>query len=114
LKNSISLERALADAATRSGRFLSEHPRSLAGAVALALAGFGVTAFGLAGPDASDLPTRVVTETVTPSGVAEQLDTLAVQSLALYRSDVTRNSDTADSLLRRLGVAACSKAVPAR
>jgi murein DD-endopeptidase MepM/ murein hydrolase activator NlpD len=105
LKNSISLERALLRAAQRSGQFLSEHPRSLTAVVALALAGFGVTAFGLAGPDASDLPTRLVTETVTPIGVAEQLDTLAAQSLALYRSDVTRNSDTVDSLLRRLGVA---------
>ncbi len=105
MKSTVSFERTLAQAAARTGQFLSSHPRSLTAAVTLMLAGFGATAFGLAVPDASDLPQRVVTEIVTPEGVSAQLETLSAQNLALYRSDTTRSSDTVDTLLRRLGVA---------
>ncbi len=72
----------------------------------VALAGFGAAAFGIAPmvPDASDLPKRLVTETVTPDSVQSQLDALAEHTLALYRTDLTRSSDTADSLLKRLNV----------
>ena len=72
----------------------------------LALTGFAVTAFGIApmAPDAADLPKRVVTESVTPVGIQSQLDELAEHELQLYRTDLTRSSDTADSLLARLNV----------
>lgn len=72
----------------------------------LALAGFAAAAFGIAplAPDAADMPSRIVTEMVAPEGVNEQLEALAAHELALYRSDLTRSSDTADSLLRRLNV----------
>ena len=72
----------------------------------LTLAGFAATAFGIApmAPDASDLPKRLVTETVTPDGIQAQLDALAEHELQLYRTDLTRSSDTADSLLQRLNV----------
>jgi murein DD-endopeptidase MepM/ murein hydrolase activator NlpD len=72
----------------------------------LSLAGFGVTAFGIApmAPDASDLPKRLVTESVTPDDIQPQLDALAEHELQLYRNDLTRSSDTADSLLKRLNV----------
>lgn len=72
----------------------------------LALAGFGVTAFGVSSmaPDPSNLPKRVVTENVTPDGIQSQLDALAEVDLQLYRTDLTRSSDTADTLLQRLGV----------
>ena len=107
LKSLGSIESVLATAESRTGHFVSSHPRSLTAAVTLALAGFGVTAFGIVerAPDASDLPTRLVTEIVTPDDLSTQVDTLAEQDLLLYRSDVTRASDTADSLLRRLGLA---------
>lgn len=70
------------------------------------LAGFGATAFGIApmAPDASALPKRIVTETVAPEDVQAQLDALAEHELELYRSDLTRGSDTVDTLLRRLNV----------
>ncbi|MEO7337294.1 MAG: M23 family metallopeptidase [Caldimonas sp.] len=55
-------------------------------------------------PDASDLPRRIITEDVSPQGVATQLEALADYELKLYRSDLTRSSDTADTLLRRLNV----------
>ena len=106
LKSSASIQRALATAAAHVGQFVSTHPRSLTTAVMLALGGFGATAFGLAvGPDASDLPVSLVTEIVTPQDLSAQLDTLGGRDLQLYRSETTRSSDTADSLLRRLGVA---------
>jgi murein DD-endopeptidase MepM/ murein hydrolase activator NlpD len=55
-------------------------------------------------PDAADLPRRLVTESVTPADLSEQLEALELHELELYRTDLTRSSDTADSLLRRLGV----------
>ena len=72
----------------------------------LALAGFGVTAFGIAplAPDAANIPKRLVTQDVTPDGIQSQLDALAEHELQLYRTDLTRASDTADSLLKRLNV----------
>ncbi len=90
----------------RTGQFVNRHPRSLTSAVVLALAGFGATAFGIApmAPDASDLPRRIVTEMVTPLDIETQLEALAEHELELYRNDLTRSSDTADSLLHRLNV----------
>ncbi len=95
----------MAQLADRTGRFVTAHPRSLTAAVTLALAGFGVTAFGIApmAPDASDLPRRLVTEVVATDDVQTQLDALADHEIELYRNDLTRASDTADTLLRRLG-----------
>ena len=93
-------------ALTQAGRIVSTHPRSLAAAVTLGLGGFAATAFGIAPmmPDASDLPKRLVTENVTPNDIQSQLDALAEHELELYRTDLTRTSDTADSLLKRLNV----------
>lgn len=106
MKSLESLDNALAHAGARTGRFVATHPRSLTAAVMLGLAGFGITAFGISpmAPDASDLPKRIVTEIVTPVGIQSQLDALAEQELQLYRTDLTRASDTADSLLKRLNV----------
>ncbi len=69
--------------------------------------GFGVTAFGIAplAPDAADLPRRLVTEIVTTENIDTQLEALASHDLQLYRSDLTRNADTVDSLLARMNVA---------
>ena len=74
--------------------------------MAVLTAGFGAAAFGTASvvADPSDLPRRMVTESVAPVDVQAQLDALAEHELELYRTDLTRSSDTADSLLRRLGV----------
>jgi murein DD-endopeptidase MepM/ murein hydrolase activator NlpD len=100
------VDSAVASALERTGKFVSRHPRTITTAVVLALAGFGVTAFGIApmAPDAADLPSRIVTETVTPDGITSQLEALAANELELYRNDLTRASDTADTLLRRLNV----------
>jgi murein DD-endopeptidase MepM/ murein hydrolase activator NlpD len=101
-----SIDRAAASVGMRARQFVTAHPRSLTTAVMLALAGFAATAFGIAPlvPDASTIPKRLVTETVTPIGIQAQLDALAEHELQLYRTDLTRSSDTADSLLKRLNV----------
>lgn len=83
-----------------------KHRRSLVtGAVAL-LFGFGITAVAVAplAPDAAALPKRTVSEAVVPEGLDAQLLALAAQDLNLTRSDITRGTDTAETLLARLGV----------
>ncbi len=107
LKSLASIDSALAQLGARTGSFVSAHSRGLSAAVTLALAGFGVTAFGLApmAPDASDLPRRLVTQNVVVDDIQSQLDALADHEFELFRNDLTRSSDTADTLLRRLGVA---------
>ena len=98
------LDHAAGTAATRAAGFVRRHPRGLTAAVLVSLAGFAATAFGIAPmvPDPADLPQRMVSETVLPSGLDAQLELLAEHELSLYRGDLTRRSDTADSLLRRL------------
>jgi len=100
------LERFVAQATRRTARFVGRHPRTLTTLLITGMMGFGVTAFGIAplAPDAADLPRRLVTESVTSDDVVSQLEALANHSLALYRSDLTRNADTVDSLLSRLNV----------
>ena len=107
-----SLDNAVTSAATRVTRFVRKHPRGLTGAVLTGLTGFAVTAFGIAplAPDASELPKRWISETVTAPNIQAQLDALAEHELELYRTDLTRSSDTADSLLRRLNVSDASLA----
>lgn len=86
---------------------LQRHPRTLTATVVTLLLGSGVTAFGIAphAPDAADLPRRVIVEsTVAPVDLAAQADALASHTTTLYRSELTRSADTADSLLQRLGV----------
>lgn len=90
----------------RTDSLLQRHPRRLTAVVVALLLGTGVTAFGVAplAPDAADLPRSIVTQSVTPAELGAQLQALETHALELYRSDLTRSSDTADSLLRRLGV----------
>jgi murein DD-endopeptidase MepM/ murein hydrolase activator NlpD len=90
--------------------FAQHHRRGLvAGAVAL-LTGFGITAVAVAplAPDAATLPKRMVSEVIVPEGIDTQLAALAAQELDLSRSDITRGTDTAETLLARLGVSDAS------
>lgn len=86
--------------------FAARHPRALTTTVVGLLSGFAITAFGIAplAPNAADLPQRTVAETVLPAGDMDaQLAELAAFQLTLSRNDLTRSSDTADSLLSRMG-----------
>ena len=106
LKSLQTLDQGLALVADRAGRFVTAHTAGLSAAVMLALAASAVTAFGIApmAPDAAELPKRLVTESVVPDTITSQLNALAEHDLSLYRSGQTRSGDTADTLLRRLGV----------
>ncbi|MEP7300583.1 MAG: M23 family metallopeptidase [Caldimonas sp.] len=55
-------------------------------------------------PDAASLPKRIVTESVATADLRQQIEALAEHEFDLFRSDATRASDTADSLLIRLNV----------
>ena len=71
--------------------------------VAFAFSVVGGGAFAVASLDAgvANMPLRQVVETVNTRSLPSMW---ADQSLQLFRSDLTRSSDTADSLLARLGV----------
>ena len=106
MKSFPRLELAWAYASAHAASFASSYPKTLAVTVSIGLAGFGATAFGVAPmvPDAASLPKRIVTESVATADLRPQLEALAEHDFDLFRSDATRASDTADSLLRRLGV----------
>ncbi len=74
---------------------------------AVALAGFGVAAVAVAplAPDAAALPQRLISQSVEPDALGVQLEALAGHALELNRSEITRAGDSADTLLKRLGVA---------
>ncbi len=90
----------------RAQRVAHQHRGRVVAGVIAGLGGFAVTAFGIApmAPDAAALPKRLVVEQVAVPGLDQQLDALAQHTLQLDRHDNTRSGDTADSLLRRLGV----------
>lgn len=90
----------------RTEGWLQRHPKRLTAAVATLLLGTAVTAFGVAplAPDAADLPRHWVTETVTPAALDAQLQALETHPVELWRSEITRGGDTADTLLGRLGI----------
>jgi murein DD-endopeptidase MepM/ murein hydrolase activator NlpD len=90
----------------RASQLIKRRPVGVPAAVVTLLVGFAAAATAVAplAPDASDLPRRLISETVQPDDVDSQLEALAAADLQWYRSDLTRSSDTADRLLNRLGV----------
>ena len=86
--------------------FVARHPKHLTALVAAVLLGGGGGAFAVAnlGPDASKLPIRTLVETLEIANLDQQVSALEQKTLKLYRNDITRGTDTADSLLRRLGL----------
>lgn len=85
------------------------HPRGFA-AVVLTLLLLGGGAYALAAavvtlaPDASLVPVHEISEAVAPLPLQEQASALELHRFSLYRSDLSRGNDTADTLLRRLGL----------
>ena len=80
------------------------HTKRISAVVAtLLLSGAGFAVASLA-PDAADLQVREIVESVQPQSLKPQLTQLEEHVLQLYRSDVTRSTDSAISLLRRLGI----------
>jgi murein DD-endopeptidase MepM/ murein hydrolase activator NlpD len=90
----------------RTRAWLARNSRRLSVAFVVMLGGFTAAAFSVAPllPDPADQPQRLVIDTIATPGMRDQLEALADHDLDLWRSDLTRANDNADSLLRRLGV----------
>lgn len=87
---------------------LQNHPKRVSAAIAALLLTGGGGAFAVAslGPDPSDLPVRTLTQEVASLADGTPLVELTeLQNFSLYRSDLTRSSDSAQALLQRLGIA---------
>lgn len=85
---------------------LMRHPKAIGLSLASVLLAGGGGAFAIAnlGPDISDQPVVSVTTPVTVAGLADQAQAIDQHVLNLIRTDLTRSSDTPESLLRRMGV----------
>ena len=88
-----------------SSQTLKQHPKRITAVIAALMLGGGGGAFAVASfaPDASDLVVREVMESVQALPLNAGAD-LNIASFKLFRSEITRSSDTADTLLKRLGV----------
>jgi murein DD-endopeptidase MepM/ murein hydrolase activator NlpD len=91
---------------SRAAHALEHHPRHVTALVAALLLGGGGGAFAVASlaPEPADVPVRQVLESVETMPLQSQLEALDVHRFNLFRSDVTRASDTVETLLARLGV----------
>ena len=86
---------------------MARHPKRVAGVVAAVLLSSGATAFAIANfaPDAADLPVQQVVEAIRLPALPEGAGFGALDAnQPLYRSETSRSTDTADSVLRRMGV----------
>jgi murein DD-endopeptidase MepM/ murein hydrolase activator NlpD len=86
--------------------FSQRHRLGLVAAAVFALTGFALTAVAVAPlvTDATPVIQRMISLTVEPLGIADQLSELATRGITLNRNDITRGTDTAETLLARLGV----------
>lgn len=92
----------------RLAQSIQRHPKRLTAAIAglMLTAGGGAFAVASLGPDPSDLPVRTLTHTIPSLVEGSTLADLTEQNdFSLFRTDYTRTSDTAESLLSRLGIA---------
>ena len=82
------------------------HPKRITAIVAALLVGGTGATFAVANlaPDAADLPVRTVVEAIPLELALPEATLTALPATTLYRSEITRSTDTADSLLKRLGV----------
>jgi murein DD-endopeptidase MepM/ murein hydrolase activator NlpD len=90
----------------RCAQTLAHHPKHVTALLATVLLGGGGGAYAVAalGPDPALLPVTELVQEVAPLPLAVQSEALQAHSFNLYRSEVTRSSDTIDSLLGRLGI----------
>jgi len=91
---------------TRAAHSIQQHPKRVAAAVGALLLFGGGGAFAVANlaPDPADLPVRQILQSVQPLSSAAPLEVLDMHQMRLFRTETTRSTDTADSLLQRLGV----------
>jgi murein DD-endopeptidase MepM/ murein hydrolase activator NlpD len=86
--------------------FLTTYPRHCTAALGFVLLGGGGGAYAVAnlGPDAALLPVQIVSMPVEPLQLQAQATSLELHTMQLFRSEITRSSDTPESLLRRLAI----------
>ncbi|WP_284413760.1 M23 family metallopeptidase [Acidovorax sp. SUPP2539] len=92
----------------RLSRIAQTHPKRITAAIATLLLTGGGGAFAVASfaPDPADLPRSTVEYAVDSLASDQSLPALVdIPNYSLYRSDLTRSSDTAEAILQRLGVA---------
>jgi murein DD-endopeptidase MepM/ murein hydrolase activator NlpD len=82
------------------------HPKRLAAAVAVALLSMGGGAFALASLESSsnDVVVREILENLVLPETQKTVAALPVVPLTLFRTTTTRSNDTAETLLKRLGL----------
>ncbi|MDM0114896.1 peptidoglycan DD-metalloendopeptidase family protein [Variovorax sp. J22R133] len=92
--------------AARFAHAVKTYPRHITAAIGALLlcAGGGAFAVASLGPATADVPVRRVLESVPTLPIAAQTDALDSFNFTLFRSEVTRSSDTAEALLKRLGI----------
>ena len=85
---------------------IHRHPKRLAAAIATLLLTMGGGAFAIASIESSsnDVVVREILENLTLPQAQQPLPALPVAPLTLFRTTTTRSNDTADTLLRRLGL----------
>ncbi|MDT4807007.1 Murein DD-endopeptidase MepM [compost metagenome] len=90
--------------ASRVAYTFRTYPKQITAAIAAMLLSAGTLAVASLGPDASDLPVQQVLEATAPVSFADQSASLENFSFTLFRTDVSRSSDTAEALMKRLGI----------
>jgi murein DD-endopeptidase MepM/ murein hydrolase activator NlpD len=87
-------------------RWLKRHPKTISATLASVLLAGGGGAFAIAnlGPDISEQPVVTVTVPVESTSLQAQAQALDLINIRLTRTDITRSTDTPESLLRRLGM----------
>ncbi|ATA56817.1 MULTISPECIES: M23 family metallopeptidase [Variovorax] len=90
--------------ASRVAYTFRTYPKQITAAIAAMLLSAGTLAVASLGPDASDLPIQQVLEATAPVSFADQSASLENFSFTLFRTDVSRSSDTAEALMKRLGI----------
>jgi murein DD-endopeptidase MepM/ murein hydrolase activator NlpD len=104
LKNGLSI--AAEKVLHRAAHTLKHHPRQVTALLAALMFGAGGAAFAVASLDPAEdhVIVRQVLEEVQPLPLESQLRELEVHDLNLFRSELTRERDTVEALLARLGV----------
>ncbi len=100
------LNQAVEQCVARAAALVQQYPKRITAIIASLLVGGTGATFAVANfaPDASDLPVRTVVETMQSDLLAARNEDISELAMRLYRSETTRSSDTADTLLKRLGV----------
>lgn len=97
---------ALSSAIHSSVQSVHKHPKRLAAAVAALLLSMGGGAFALASIDSNskEVVVREILENLPLTDDKQSFAALPVSPLSLFRSTTSRSNDTADTLLKRLGL----------